>query len=549
MQDGTLVDRIYLEVLPGLGTGLTRTAFYDIQYRQVGAAVWTVMAQVTAAANSIYISNVVGGNSYEVRIRAVSENSIAGDWTATQTIYVIGKTAPPLPPSAFTADARVDGVQLSWVASPSLDVAGYTIKRGNDWSSATLVTEGVSGTSLFIGLDDAAAQTFLLKTVDTLGLESDPPLVVTAQASAPEDVLEFDVYARTDYIAFSWKPVYGVGIQYEIRVGETWATANIVGRVAGDKLETQYPVRTAGDQTYWIKAVSSAGLYSPNASFATTRQAPIVNRNVVLQKDWRALNYPGVLHDMTQNVTALELAKVNGINAARGDYYAKIDAGAVYYARSWTEINAASVNASGTTWLDALFSWELSGTQTWQGTLGASDAGLVSVYIARQTAQLQAGEIESFGLANTLTGVGGTTASEQQDAIYVPCKFDNGLLTTGTTKARWNVAIPAVFTVAFDFRADNFVDQDQILLSLTAGSGWLRLVYDSVVDEFVLTDHVGNQIALSIPFASGDILTFGISQSSGSRYLYAATRRNTQAVSSFATLSPIGNFTQLSITA
>lgn len=549
MQDGTLADRIYMEILPGQGDGLTRTAYYDAQYRQSGAAVWNTMPQASADASSIYINNVVGGNSYEVRIRAVSGTYIAGDWTAVQTIYVVGKTTIPLPPSNLTAVARVDGVQLSWTASTSIDVIGYTIKRGGDWATAELVSERLAGTSLFVGLDNASAQTFLLKAVDAVGLESDTPLIVTAQAVAPDSVQGFDVYARTDYVAFSWTPVDGVGVQYEIRVGETWSTANLVGRVSGDKLETQYPVTEVGDKTYWIKAISAVGLYSPSAAFAVTKQAPIVNRNVVLSRDWQALNYPGVLHDLTLNATAIELAKVNGINAMRGDYYAKIDLGASYYARSWTEIAAASVSGSGTTWLSALFTWNDSGTQTWNGVLGETDAGLVSVYIAKQTASLQNGEIEGFGLANTLVGVGGTTPVEQQDASYAACKFDNGLVTIGTTKAKWNVAIPPVFTVAFDFRSDNFIDQDQVLLTLVAGSGWIRLVYDSITNQFVLTDHVGNSLAVSVSFASGDILTFGISQSAGSRFLHAATRRNTTPVSASATLSPIGNFTQLSITA
>jgi hypothetical protein len=549
MQDGTLLDRIYVEVLPGASNGLTRTAFYDVQYRQVGAAVWGTMPQAPAAANSIYIPNVVGGNSYQFRIRAVSDKSIAGDWTSVQTVYVIGKTTVPDSPSNFSAVARVDGVQLSWTASPSLDVIGYTIKRGNDWASAELVTVKFSGNSIFVGIDDVSAQTFLLKAIDAVGLESASPLSVTAQAVAPDDVLSFDVYARTDYIAFSWKPVYGVGVQYEVRVGETWATANIVGRVSGDKLETQYPVKTTGDKTYWIKAISAAGLYSTNAAFATTRQAPIPNRNVVITRDWGALGYPGIRHDLTINATALELSKINGVNAGRGDYYSKLTLGASYYARSWTEVSAASVSNSGTTWAGAAFTWNTAGTQTWAGVLGETDAGLVSVYISKYLAALNSGEIEGFSLVNTLLGQGGTNAAEQQDVAYAPCRFDNGLSAVGTTKAAWNVSIPSTFSVAFDFRSDTFLDQDQVLLTLRAGSGYLRLVYDSVRDTFVLFDHVGNGIEVSVPVVSGDTVTFGISQSVGARYLHAASRRNTNPVSASAPLSPVGNFTQLSITA
>jgi hypothetical protein len=545
--DGTLVDRVYIEIIPP-ASGIVRTESYEVQYRAQGATNW-LSTRVGVDAPTVYLTSVQAGNNYEIRVRAISAASIAGDWAPTVLHYVIGKTTPPSAPSDFAALGLVDGVQLSWVAAPDIDVVGYRVKRGVDWSTAALVTDKVVGTSLFVGLDTAGAQTFLIRSVDAVGLESLQTLSVSTSTAAPDDVTGFSVYAREDYVAASWTPVYGVGVVYEVRSGDSWSVGTIIGRTAGDKLEVKFPVKTAGDVTYWIKALSPTGLYSTSAVFASTRQAPIPNRNVVVTRDWTALGYPGVKLDLSVNASALEVEKIGGISSSRGDYYAEIVLPVDYYARSWTEISALSVSNSGATWATSSFSWDLAGTATWQGQLGDVEAGTATVYIARFLGTLPPGVIEGWRLADSPNGVAGTTPSAAQDLVYAPCHFANGLESLGSTRASWNVAIPAVFSTVFDFRADTFVDQDQVLLTLRAGTGYLRLVYDAQTKKFSLVDHVGYRADVSLAFASGDVLTFGISQSLTSRALYAATRRNPHPVSASITVSPVGNFTQLALTA
>lgn len=545
--DGTLVDRVFVEILPPLSS-IVRTASYEVQYRQQGSANW-LSVRVSVDAPTVYLVNVQATKAYEIRVRAISAASIAGSWAPTVLHTVIGKTTPPSAPGSFTALSRVDGVQLAWTAAPDIDVVGYRIKRGSDWASAALVNNLVVGTSTFIGLDTSGTQTFLIRSVDAVGLESTQTLSVSTATSAPADVTGFSVYAREDNVAASWTPVEGVGIVYEIRAGDSWPVATIIGRTAGDKLETKYPVNTAGNVTYWIKALSPAGLYSTNAVFASTRQAPIPNRNVVITKDWSALGYPGVRHDLAINASALEVVRPAGVATPRGDYFADLVLSTSYYARSWTEISALSVSNSGTTWASASYSWASAGTATWQGQLGDTEAGTASVYIARYTGSLASSVIEAWRFADSTTGVAGTTIATAQDVGYATCQFANGLETVGSTLASWNVSIPSVFSTVFDFRADTFVDQDQVLLTLRAGTGYLRLVYDSRLDVFSLVDHVGNRVDVAVSFASGDVVTFGISQSLTSRALYAATRRNPTPVSASLTVAPVGNFTQLALTA
>lgn len=548
LADGTLQDRIYVEISTP-SSGLVRTESFEVQYRPRNAVNWIAAPRVTIDAPTVFISGVQAEREYEIRVRAISASSIAGDWSPTVVHRVVGKTTRPSAPGTFSAVARVDGAQLSWTAAPDIDVVGYNIRRGSDWASAEIVTEKYSGLTLFVPLESAASETFLIRSLDAVNLESEQTLSVVVSPSSPPDIEQFSVYAREDYVAASWKPVEGVGMQYEIRSGESWPTATVIGRTAGDKLEVKYPVRTAGDVTYWIKALSPAGLYSPTAVFASTRQAPIPNRNVVFERDWSALNYPGVKLDLVQNASALELTKVNGRNSQRGDYFAEISLPTTYYARSWTELLSASVQNSGTTWAQAQFTFDAAGGQTWQGALGDTDAGVSAAYISPFVGTLPSGVIEGWRLSENTTGVAGTVAAQSQDVTFAPCRFSNGLESQGTTRAAWNVAVPSVFSTVFDFRADTFLDADQCLLTMRAGTGFLRLIYDAQVDKFSLVDHIGNRIDIAVPTESGDVITFCITQSLTSRALYAATRRYPDPVTGELTVAPIGNFTQVALTA
>ena len=74
--------------------------------------------------------------------------------------------------------------------------------------------------------------------------------------------------------SFSWG-LAGSGIEYELRAGPTWDTGRFVGRAAGNHLVALWPIRDAIDENFWIKSVSSAGLYSDTAAVSTTRLAPL----------------------------------------------------------------------------------------------------------------------------------------------------------------------------------------------------------------------------------------------------------------------------------
>jgi hypothetical protein len=449
--DGTLLDRIFIELLPPLAS-VVRTASFEVQWREQGAANWLSGPRVSVEAPAVSLSPVVAKLAYEIRVRGISEASVAGDWSPLIVHTVVGKTTPPRAPEAFSAEGRVDGVQLSWLPSLDIDVIGYTIKLGADWAEATIISEKVAGTSLFVGLTTAENQTFLIKAVDSVGLESLTALSVNTSVVAPPAVENFQVYAQEDRVQAAWSRIDSAAIEYEIREGTSWSTGNVIGRTAGNTLTVMYPVRQDGDVTYWIKAVSAAGVYSSSASFATTRQAPVINRNILLERDFGALNWPGVLHDFEPVSTTLQLARINGVNSPRAEYYAPISLAQEYYARSWIELRSSAIGNDGLTWGQAPFAWSDNTALTWIGDLLDSDAAVTRAYISPKTDLLDAGVTEGWTLANTTTGVLGTAAALSQGVSYQPCRFQNGAKLSSSGRLEWNASVPSIFSVVFDYR-------------------------------------------------------------------------------------------------
>ena len=141
-------------------------------------------------------------------------------------------------------------------------------------------------------LADAAERVFHIKAIDEVGLLSPTASSVSAAVSPPDGVTAFDVVPQGDHVRASWEPVDGSGVEYELRAGLTWGTGRFVGRAAGNHLVALWPIRDATDETFWIKAVSPAGLYSDMAAYATTRLWWEEHRKNERQRRIEAISHP-----------------------------------------------------------------------------------------------------------------------------------------------------------------------------------------------------------------------------------------------------------------
>lgn len=547
LSDGTLQDRILVTIAPQSG-GFVPAAGFETQYRVSGAVKWTDAADTTPADPNCYIAPVLELGLYDIRVRGVSQNGVPSDWTQVSGYQVIGKTSKPHDVTGFTATPNAAGAQITWDKSPDIDVAGYTLKLGANWDSAVMLSQVMAGTSYFLQFIDALPKTVLIKAVDVLGNESVNPAVLTTQAVAPDDVTDLQAYPQSDSFMFKWTKIADAGYEYEIRCGDAWALSQVVGRFAGDTATVKWPVSTADHVTFWIKALSQAGLYSVNARYATIYAEPLPSRNMVYNRDFVAAAFPGQKLDMVVDGEFLDLAKnASGSNQPTGDYYEEITLSNSFYARNWMTLRANVVTESGLTWDAATFAWDSPDEPTWQGVLGDADGAQVKAYIATAQA-LDSSVVEGFRLNGSLTGANGTAPAEQVGVAYAPGWFSNGLDVKDKTRASWAVSVPATFSLTFDFRPDQVNTSDDCALVKLAGPAYsLLLIFDRLTGTFALVDAFGQRLEIALPLELGDNLAFAISQSSTQRSLYGATRRYPTPVVAQGDFAPLGTFSTLAL--
>ena len=323
----------------------------------------------------------------------------------------------------------------------------------------------------------------------------------------------------------------------------TWGTGRFVGRAAGNHLVALWPIRDATDETFWIKSVSPAGLYSDTAAVSTTRLAPLTGRNVLLTSDRQALNWSGVLQGMEPvGGNLLALARSNGANLPRGEYVFPVDLGRNWRARNWIDARIATTPADDLNWAAAGFRWDdTEATAAWL-PLGDVDGATVRSQIAVE-ASVPNDLIEGFRLAGITTGIKGMVASQASGLAYAPARFDQGLRVGHGTKASWPIAIPSEFSTTFDVRLDQILDEPIVYLALRGAAGTLRLIWAPDVTAFVLEDDQGRRVAAPLVRRSGDIVTFGICQTPTTRRLFAASVQTGVIASGAQPFAPLGDFT------
>lgn len=547
LSDGTLQDRIAILMNPPLA-GTVAIGGFEAQYGETGAAGWIVGPRVTADTRELFLAPVVAGRAYDVRLRSISPAGVPSAWTTVNGHVVIGKTTPPSAVQGFVAERRVDGVQLSWTSSSELDIAGYSIRKGASWDSGVTVTERTSGTTLFVALDSAAPVTFLIRAVDSLGLLSLSATSITTSVQAPQSPSRLDVYPQGDRVRLAWNEVSESGVLYEIREGATWDLGRTVLRAAGSTALVQWPIREQADRTWWVKALSSAGLYSEAAAFRSTVQAPISNTNQVLQRDFAALEFPGVTHDVTRSTGILTLDQEGGLNRTHGRYVASIDLAREWYARNWLEMRANIVVGSGLTWAAATASWGDLGQATWLGALSdAVGVGLDAYLYASGYAEPAL--VAGFSLDGSTTGLGGSpSASVATGVTYQDARWRQGAFVGDSTSLSWAVSVPAQFSLTFDVRLVAPLPTQPVILATVQGpSRQLSIGWDPTPGVWYLDDRVGGRVTLSFPREDGDTLSFCVVQTASARRLSIKSLRHPDAATASGSLAPAGTYATLAL--
>lgn len=131
-------------------------------------------------ATTTYISNVVDGAVYDVRVQYVNAAGITSEWATSLNHTVIGKTTPPPDVISFRLQglhALIDFLTQGGVAVP-LDFAGYEVRWALGsipvpWENMLVLVELSTAPSIDISKLPKGALVLAVKAVDTAGNRSD----------------------------------------------------------------------------------------------------------------------------------------------------------------------------------------------------------------------------------------------------------------------------------------------------------------------------------------------------------------------------------------
>ena len=100
----------------------------------------------------------------------------------------------------------------------------------------------------------------------------------------PPDVEFFNIVQNNNLYLFSWQPVAKDGVTYEIRSGESWDSATVLGTdITSATFSTI--IRSTGLKTFFIKAKNSYGIFSAAPAVYSINITDIPSLNIVLQED------------------------------------------------------------------------------------------------------------------------------------------------------------------------------------------------------------------------------------------------------------------------
>ena len=518
--------------------------------REVGTDVW-IQREVTG-------KNVIKGHpsgNYEFIILPVSTTGITPSFdTAPHFPYIVPEVnLYPGNIDNLQAERSVNGVTLTWDPVSDVDLAGYEIREGEDWDSATVIVTDLAANSFYISITDSTTKHYMVAAKNYSGNYSPYPAFISTNVTKPGDVPNFYATVSTDRIRFDWTQVDGTDIEYEIRQGDNWGTALKVASVKGNNTTVLLP--SIPEITYCIKAKSLAGLYSENPRYTQPDMLLNPNRNIILTEDNGNQGFPGVTYGFeelkfynedTGTYVTVPNALVMSQEVTRAEHYFPIHLDKKTRARNWLETEPFA-NITRMTWVDLHYRWSQAEAHTsWIGSHALDSEGDIELVIMKHIG-IAYGGLLGFSYNETLKDIFEEyTPTSSSGIAYDNAHIVKGLVLSNNTKVSYeNINnLPEVFHVTFKLRVDNTTSENLNLISLTDGNRkYLKIficngkVYCRGSDyNDLVVDYKHNKTL--------DFLTIGVSQSASERSLYFYADYANFESSETIQAEPIGKFTK-----
>ena len=454
-----------------------------------------------------------------------------GAWR-TQGVIVetqaLDLTLPPDKVTGFKYKNVMGGVQLSWDANGELDLKGYRVYVGEGdcgIDGCEIVLNDTNTTSIYVPLDTATNYTAYILAVDTSGITSDEPAVLTIAIQELEPVTGFFAVKNGDTVQFFWDE--HKGYNFELRWGTAWGTGKVLAKLKANVYTAFFPL--VGTQTFCIKTYNDQGLYSKEPMFLTIDLTPAVTRNIIAEFDEKEEGWPGVKNGVSVDGSNLVLDDLTG------EYITEIQLNRNVEARNWIEYRSSSLkdlkpwSAVEDTWAEANWPWEKDDNQ---------NPVKVDNYICYLNEEEKRNYLYSFSLNGNTEG-----AKIAESVSYRNARFRKGAVIADQTDLGYEVKVPAVFNLSFNAVHTREVD-DHIVYMTLAGEG-ISLRLDYTRGQFILIGSDGVNVTADLKAKGNAVLNLYISQTDSERILEVSSLLDNKSAGGVEPAEPLGSFTEM----
>lgn len=518
---------------------LTPTYVETYPYYSGNIRVYTRLANTTEwVIQETVRNNVIEGldpGEYEFIVLPISTTGITPPFETADTYsYTVAETNRiPSNIKNLVAEPNANGVILTWDPVEDLDLAGYEIRAGDDWETGEVIVTNYSGTSYYVPIAQAGTQYFMVAAKNYMGNYSAYPGYVSSAVTAPDDVPSFYATVSNDRVRFDWEQVEGTDIEYEIRLGSNWNTAQKVASIKGNNTTVLLP--SGSNITYCIKAKSPVGLYSPNPRYTQPDMLLKPDRNIILRYDNGADDFAGYTYNFEPFIpeggsepyeNMLQMSN----NAIYAEHYFPVTLDKETRARNWLETTAFS-DPRRYKWEDLPFRYTSEQAHMmWIGAQNLESDGSIEAVIAKWKGLDSWNSYLTFSYNETTSDImEEVTPSGSSGIQYSDGFLGKALVLDGDTYLRYeNIVIPSIFSLTFrvkvekptDVRENSFQENINLITLINSNNNsYIRLF---VVDgQLICKSSDGEDIITEFKHAEDlDFVTIALIQSESERILY-----------------------------
>lgn len=199
--DGTFINSVILNWNAVTNSFLD---YYDVEWKATADSSYNA---TTASTNSIELSPLVDGVEYMIRVRAVTNAGVRGEW-ATITFTGGGDVTAPNLPTDISATGHFRYITVSWTNPADSDLNYVEVYENTTNTSAGATLVGISSGDNYVRTNLGLEQTlyYFLKAVDYSGNKSD----FTTGVSATTTYLDDPDFENGIYTLFKDQGLYAI---------------------------------------------------------------------------------------------------------------------------------------------------------------------------------------------------------------------------------------------------------------------------------------------------------------------------------------------------